>query len=62
MKAVCELKEFRLTALETEVLYPFKTTSSWSLLYLCVLIMNVWKEYIVNFYIDDFKGLELKIK
>lgn len=31
MKAVCELKEFRLTALETEVLYPFKTAYSWSL-------------------------------
>lgn len=60
MEALCELKEFRLTALETEVLYPFKTATSWSFLYLCGSIIDVWKEHVVSFYFD-FKRLELKI-
>lgn len=38
MKALRELKEFKLTAPETEVLYPSKTNTSWSYLYFFVLI------------------------
>lgn len=36
MKALCELKKFRLTAQETEFLYPFKTTTSWSFIYILI--------------------------